>query len=339
LTQKILVIRFSSIGDIVLTTPVIRTLHHQLGAEVHFLTKSAFAPILLSNPHVARVITLADDFDAMLGILKSEQYDHIIDLHHNIRTKRIKIALVRPSTAFHKLNFQKWLLVRFGINRLPDTHIVDRYLATGAALGIKKDGKGLEVYIPTEKEIDIRSTFGVDPGSYVAIVIGAAHQTKCLTTDQITKLCNSLNRPVILLGGKDEMAKSESIIRHSTSKTVSDASGRFDILQSASIIRQSGAVITHDTGLMHIAAALQKPQVVIWGNTVPEFGMYPYYGDASTRWISIEQKGLSCRPCSKIGFEECPKGHFKCILGHEITRIVDATEEIFSGINVSSHIG
>ncbi len=330
MTQKILVIRFSSIGDIVLTTPVIRTLHQQLGAEVHFLTKSAFAPILLSNPHVARVITLADDFDDMFDTLRSQQYDHIIDLHHNIRTKRIKLALARPSTAFQKLNFQKWLLVRFGINRLPDTHIVDRYLGAGDALGIKRDGKGLDVYIPPEKEIDIRTKFGTDPGAYIAIVIGAAHLTKCLTTDQITRLCNSIRRPVILLGGKEEMIKAEAIIKASTSQIVSDASGRFDILQSASIIRQAGVVITHDTGLMHIAAAFHKPQVVIWGNTIPEFGMYPYYGDDKTRWISIEQKGLHCRPCSKLGFPECPKGHFKCILEHDIDAISGAAESIFS---------
>lgn len=329
MTQKILVIRFSSIGDIVLTTPVIRILHQQLGAEVHFLTKSAFAPILHANPHVARVITLSDDFDDMLNTLKSQQYDHIMDLHHNIRTKRIKIALGRPSTAFRKLNFQKWLLVRFGINRLPDTHIVDRYLAAGDSLGIKRDGKGLDVFIPPEKEIDIPVTFGVDPGTYVAIVIGAAHQTKCLTMDQITRLCNGIRRPVILLGGKDEMTKAQSIIKYVTSERVSDASGRFDILQSASIIRQAGVVITHDTGLMHIAAALHKPQVVIWGNTIPEFGMYPYYGDDKTRWISIEQKGLHCRPCSKLGFPECPKGHFKCILEHDMDTIVGAAESIF----------
>ncbi len=336
MTKKILVIRFSSIGDIVLTTPVLRTLHQQLGAEVHFLTKSAFAPILRDNPHVARVITLADDFDAMLDILKGQQYDHIIDLHHNIRTKRIKIALARPSTAFQKLNFQKWLLVRFGINRLPDTHIVDRYLATGDSLGIRKDGKGLDVYIPPDREVDIHAEFGYDAGTYVALVIGAAHLTKCLTTDQITRLCNSINRPVILLGGKDEMTKAQSIIRHATSGNVSDACGRFDILQSASIIRQSGVVISHDTGLMHIAAAFQKPQVVIWGNTIPEFGMYPYYGDVKTKWISIEQKGLSCRPCSKLGFPECPKGHFKCILGHDMEGIVAATSEVFSGVSVTS---
>jgi ADP-heptose:LPS heptosyltransferase len=339
LAQKILVIRFSSIGDIVLTTPVLRTLHQQLGAEVHFLTKSAFAPMLLSNPHVARVITLTDDFDDMLNTLKSQQYDHIIDLHHNIRTKRIKIALARPSTAFRKLNFQKWLLVRFGINRLPDTHIVDRYLAAGYSLGIKKDGRGLDVYIPPGKEIDIRATFGTDPGTYVAMVIGAAHLTKCLTTDQITRLCNSIGRPVILLGGKDEMTKAQSIIKSTTSASVHDASGRFDILQSASIIRQAGVVITHDTGLMHIAAALQKQQVVIWGNTVPEFGMYPYYGDDKTRWISIEQKGLPCRPCSKLGFPECPKGHFKCMLSHDMNAIVAAAGELFASAIVSSQIG
>jgi ADP-heptose:LPS heptosyltransferase len=329
LSKKILVIRFSSIGDIVLTTPVVRALHEQLGAEVHFLTKGAFASILHHNPHISKVITLAEDFDRMIADLKEQQYDHIIDLHHNLRTKRIKLSLRRPATSFHKLNFKKWLLVRTGINRLPDVHIVDRYMATGAALGLMNDGKGLDFFIPAFSEVDTKSEFGVESGSFVAIVIGAAHQTKCLTISQITGLCNKLDRPVILLGGKEEISKAEEILNSTTNPAVKSACGKFDILQSGSIIKQAGLVITHDTGLMHIASALNKPQIVIWGNTIPEFGMYPYYGAKSTKWISIEQKGLACRPCSKIGFEECPKGHFKCILDHDIEHVAKEAASFF----------
>lgn len=330
MSKKILVIRFSSIGDIVLTTPVIRALHLQLGAEVHFLTKSTFVSIVQTNANVAKVITLSEDFGEMIRTLKMEDYDHVIDLHHNIRTKRIKVALGVKATSFHKLNFEKWLLVRLGINRLPDIHIVDRYLDAARVFGVKKDHKGLDFFIPEEKRIDTLNAFGFQPGSYISIVIGAAHQTKCLTGDQIIQLCRSLDMPVILMGGKEEIPKANCILESASSALVKNACGGFDILQSGSILQQSGAVIAHDTGLMHMTAALKKPQVVIWGNTVPEFGMYPYYGTEAVKWISFEQKNLPCRPCTKIGFPQCPKGHFKCILDHDIKEIALAAKSLLT---------
>jgi ADP-heptose:LPS heptosyltransferase len=329
LAKKILVIRFSSIGDIVLTTPVIRALHQQLDADVHYLTKSSFASIIQSNPHVAKVITLSDNIQETIRELQAEQYDHIIDLHHNLRTKRIKMALGRPSSSFYKLNFEKWLRVRFGINTLPDLHIVDRYIATTVGLGVKKDAEGLDFFIPQHKKVDVQKELDVTPVQYVSIVIGAAHLTKCLTTEQIIRLCHLLKMPVVLLGGKDESVRAQHIVE-SMPERIKNACGGFDILQSASILQQSASIITHDTGLMHIAAALKKPQVVIWGNTIPQFGMYPYYGQENIPWISFEQKELSCRPCSKLGFEQCPKGHFRCILDHDLQKIAEAALSLYT---------
>ncbi|MEO6131174.1 MAG: glycosyltransferase family 9 protein [Saprospiraceae bacterium] len=327
--RKILIIRFSSIGDIVLTTPVVRALHEQLKAEVHFLTKPAFASIVEVNPHIKKVITLEDDFDKMVKSLREEKYDHIIDLHNNIRTRRIKLALKRTAHSFRKLNFEKWLMVNFKINRLPGWHIVDRYMDTVKFLGAINDQKGLDFFIPGDKNINVFEKFELQPNTYASIIIGATYYTKCLTTDQIAKLCEILNMPVVLLGGKQEAEKAEEIIQKSKSKNIRSAAGAFDIFQSASILDQSATIISHDTGLMHIAAALKKPQVVIWGNTIPQFGMYPYYGDKNISWISFEQKGLPCRPCTKLGFEKCPKGHFKCILDHDIYKIAEAGKRLF----------
>ncbi len=321
MSKKILVIRFSSIGDIVLTTPVVRALHQQLGADVHFLTKGTFAPMLHCNPYISRVISLTDDFHSLIAELKAQDYDYIVDLHHNIRTKRIKAALSKPSTSFHKLNFEKWLLVNFGIDRLPDTHIVDRYMAAASSLGVQKDDHGLDFFIPSDKEVDIEATYGFQAGNYIAVIIGAAHQTKCLTAQQISDLCGQLGKPVILLGGNDEIEKANFILGNTSAPSVRSACGQLDILQSASVLRQATSVIAHDTGLMHIAAALRKPLAVVWGNTIPQFGMYPYYGADIVSWISFEEKGLRCRPCSKIGFSKCPKGHFKCILDQDILSI------------------
>jgi ADP-heptose:LPS heptosyltransferase len=314
----------------VLTTPVLRILHEHVGADIHFLTKPAFESIIAANPHVKKVWSLDDDFDRMIRSLKFENYDHIIDLHHNIRTRRIRLALKRPFHSFHKLNFEKWLMVNFKINRLPERHIVDRYLDTVKFLGVENDHKGLDFFIPENKKINIVDLFGFAPGSFASIVIGATYHTKCLTADQIAHLSEILDMPVILLGGKQEMDKAKEILRKSNAKDIRSACGIFDLFQSASILDQSATIISHDTGLMHIASALKKPQVVIWGNTIPEFGMYPYYGNHNIAWVSFEQKSLKCRPCTKLGFDKCPKGHFKCILNHDLTQIASAAKNLIS---------
>lgn len=322
--KKILIIRLSSIGDIVLTTPILRCLRLQTQAEIHYLTKPAFANILRANPHVQRVITWNDSFNETISELKAQDYDFIVDLHHNLRSARIKMALRKPSAAFRKLNFQKWLKVNFKINRLPDLHIVDRYFETVSSLGVQNDGKGLDFYIPEDRTVNVSESLQLNPGSYCAIVIGAAHATKCMTAAQMAEICSIVSIPVVLLGGKKEQAKAAEIMSLTTG-TVIDACGRFDIFQSASVLQQASRVISHDTGLMHIAAALQKQQTVVWGNTIPQFGMYPYYGDTSPNLAThFEIIGLSCRPCSKIGYEKCPKGHFKCMLDHDLEKIVNS---------------
>ncbi len=327
---KILIIRFSSIGDIVLTTPVLRTLHEQVGAEIHYLTKPAFESIIAANPHVKKVILFDKDFNKVINLLRIENYDHIIDLHHNIRTNRIRLALKRPFHSFHKLNFEKWLMVNFKINRLPERHIVDRYLDTVKFLGIENDHKGLDFFLPENKKVNVVDLLGFSPGSFASIVIGATYNTKCLTADQIAHLSEILDMPVILLGGKQEMDKAKEILDKSTSNNIRSACGFFDLFQSASILDQSATIISHDTGLMHITSALKKPQVVIWGNTIPEFGMFPYYGDPNITWFSFEQKNLKCRPCTKLGFDKCPKGHFKCILNHDLMQIASSAKKLIS---------
>lgn len=327
MARKILLIRFSSIGDIVLTTPLARALKKQLGAEVHFLTKEAFAPILFPNPYIDKVIVMKDDLSEVLSILREEQYDFIADLHHNLRSLRVKSSLKVPSASFPKLNFEKWLLVQTGINRLPDKHIVERYLETVNSLGIINDNDGLDFFIPPQKEADV-SALGITDNKFGVIVIGAAHQTKCLTPQQVATLTEMIPMPVILLGGKNEMKKGNTMLALSKAKEVYNGSGLFDLYQSASVLKQASFIISHDTGMMHIAAALQKPQVVVWGNTVPAFGMYPYYGKAGTKWFSIERQDLRCRPCSKIGYDQCPKGHFRCMLDHDLHDIAQKAMSI-----------
>ena len=312
--MKILVIRLSSIGDIVLTTPVVRCLKKQLNAEVHFLTKKNYYSIVSHNPYIDRVHLYGNERSKMINKLKQENYDLIIDLHHNLRTFIIKRQLGKKSYSFDKLNIEKWLLVNFKIDRLPEVHIVDRYLATCQALGVTNDNEGLDYFIPEKDEVDIATLPEGFQNGYIAWVIGAKETTKQFPNEKIIHILAATQMPVILLGGKEDRGNGKKICRELEHRLLlHDATGLYHLNESASLVRQAQLVITTDTGLMHIAAAFKKKIISIWGNTIPQFGMYPYYGSHYADNKVFEVPDLPCRPCSKIGRDACPKGHFKCM--------------------------
>ncbi len=318
---KFLIIRFSSIGDIVLTTPVVRCLKQQVpDVEIHYLTKFSFHKVIASNPYIDKFYYLNNDWDLLMHELKEENYDYIIDLHNNLRTIKLKKELKVKSFAFNKLNVQKWLLTNFKINRMPALHIVDRYMDTIKTFAVTNDGKGLDYFIPKEEEVRQKDLPQSHALGYIAIVIGAAHATKKLPVHQLKKLCGSLDHPVVLLGGPEDMAAGDEIAAGDNIK-IYNASGKFSINESADLVRKAKLIITHDTGLMHIAAAFKKPIISVWGNTVPEFGMGPYYGNAAVQNIKFEVSQLRCRPCSKIGYNACPKKHFKCMAQQDVQQI------------------
>ena len=327
--SKFLVIRFSSIGDIVLTSPIVRCLKKQVkDAEVHYLTKNNFSKIMLNNPFVDKVYSIQKDVSEVLPDLKKEQYDYIIDLHHNLRSLHVKTVLSRKSFSFDKINFEKWLIVNLKINRLPPVHIVDRYFETVKTLGVENDGLGLDYFIKPDDEISIQSLPESHRKGYIAIVIGAKHFTKRFPEEKIIELCDKLNMPVILLGGSED-AERGNLISAEVGSNIYNACGKYSLDQSASLIKQSELVITNDTGLMHIAAAFKKKIISIWGNTIPEFGMSPYYPVSSFHFpfsSIVETKNLNCRPCSKIGYDKCPKGHFRCMKDLSVSDIVDSVK-------------
>ncbi|UTA66145.1 glycosyltransferase family 9 protein [Emticicia sp. 21SJ11W-3] len=313
---KFLILRFSSIGDIILTTPVVRCLKLQYpNAEVHFATKKQFKVLVENNPYIDKYFLLDGPLNNFVETLKAENYHYVIDLHNNLRTSVIKFRLGKPSFGYNKLNFEKWLLVNLKINRMPNVHIVDRNLKTVESLGVINDNKGLDYFIPEQHKVNLSQVIGDTP-SFVAYAIGGQHFTKKLPTEKIIELCSKIDKKIVLLGGKEDEPNGD-IIANAMGNKVYNACGKYNLNQSASILQQAEYVISHDTGLMHIASALKKRIVSIWGNTVPEFGMYPY----QTQFSIIENKGLPCRPCSKIGYSKCPKGHFKCMNNLEINKI------------------
>ncbi|MDB9910380.1 glycosyltransferase family 9 protein [Flavobacteriales bacterium] len=304
-TLKILVVRFSSIGDIVLTTPVVRMLKKQLNAQVHFLTKSAYVSLLKNNPYIDSVYQIQNSITEVIPDLKKEKYDHVIDLHSNLRAQILKFRLGVAAKSFNKLNMEKFMLTNFKLDNMPKIHIVDRYLETVKHLGIKNDNQGLDFFLSANDKFDI----SIFPKNYIVFVIGGQHATKILPNEKIISIIKKVNKPVLLIGGPEDAHKGEEIAK--ACDKVVNTCGKYSILQSASLVQQATMVITHDTGMMHIAAAFNKKIYSVWGNTVPEFGMYPYLESEQSK--RIEVKGLNCRPCSKIGYDKCPKGHFKCM--------------------------
>lgn len=333
--MKILILRFSSIGDIVLTTPVVRCLKTQLpDAEIHFVTKKAYRTLIENNPYIDRYFLLENELNTLVTQLLSERYDYIIDLHNNLRTLVIKARLSLKSGvkcySFDKLNIEKWLLVNLKINRLPDVHIVDRYMKTVESLGVVNDDKGLDYFIPKQDEVTLESLPKTHQNGYIAFAIGGQHSTKKLPIERMVELCRRINQPIILLGGKEDVETGEKLIQllptslapsiedgeyhsspivHHSSLAIYNACGKYNLNQSASLVKQADVIYTHDTGLMHVASAFKKKIVSIWGSTVPAFGMYPY----QTNFVTWQVNDLPCRPCSKIGYDQCPKGHFKCM--------------------------
>lgn len=310
--MKILIVRFSSIGDIVLTSPIVRCVKQQLkDVEVHYLTKQKFFSVIENNPYVDKFYKIENSINEVIDQLKKENYDYVIDLHHNVRTLQLKFALGKKAFSFNKLNFEKFLIVNFKINKLPHKHIVDRYFETVASLGITNDHKGLDYFISELDKVNISETLPSSfQNGYYVLVVGGSYYTKQIPLNKLKEICEKSSKPLVLLGGKEDFALGEDLHNFYKEKTF-NLCGKLKINQSASIVQQSQKVITSDTGLMHIAAAYKKETISVWGNTIPEFGMGPYLAGEHSKILEV--KNLSCRPCSKLGYRKCPKGHFKCM--------------------------
>jgi heptosyltransferase-2 len=322
-SYKLLIIRLSSIGDIILTTPILRCIKNQLpNSEIHFLTKKKYQNLIINNPNIDKIFTINSRIKEISSQLKKEEYDYIIDLHRNIRTFKLKLSLKCKSYTFNKLNFKKWIYVNFKINRLPKIHIVDRMFESVKFLNINYDNKGLD-YFSNNKLILPKQINDFIISDFYVISIGGSYFTKRFPNEKVIDLCKNINSPVILIGGDTDKKNGEEIKIQIGEKCL-NACGIISVEESAEIIKKSRFVISNDTGAMHIASALKKPVISIWGNTKPEFGMYPLFPkEFSPQPAIIENNKIKCRPCSKIGFNKCPKKHFKCMTDIDNSKILN----------------
>ncbi|MBO4654204.1 MAG: glycosyltransferase family 9 protein [Bacteroidales bacterium] len=311
--MRILIIRLGSTGDILLTTPVIRAISQQIeGAKIHFLTNRKNKELLASNPHVEKIHVYQEPVKALVDELKAEQFDFIVDLQHNRRTKHLCSRLNLPCSFLKTHPFKRWMCIRLKINTLPHKHLVERYFETVEAIGIQNDCHGLEYPIPAEDVFDTDDLPVFFEDGYVAIAMDAERATQRIPTTKIIEIATILHKPVILLGGKEVKDMGQEIVSQLGDRAY-NACGEFSFNQCASLIQQSACVLTGDSAFMHLATALNKPVCSLWGSTVPEFGKYPYLPEQRQLFRIFEVCSLKCRPCAQLGFKKCPRRHFRCM--------------------------
>lgn len=327
-SMRLLVLRFSSIGDIILTTPVLRALATQRpGIEVHVATKACYADLLRHSPHVTEVHRLGDDWQGFVEGLRRVGFDAVIDLHGSLRSWRLARALGVPRHCYAKRALARWVMVCLKVNALRDEHVVDRYFRAVRCLGVQDDGEGPELHIPEGRAVVPDALPRSHRSGYTVLAIGAAHFTKRLPVHKLVSLAREIRGPIVLVGGEAEREAAQAIVA-AVGARAHDAVGRHDLLGSASLIRGADAVIAHDSAAMHMAVAFRRPLVSVWGGTVPEFGMGPVLGRQFVPSRVVQVQGLACRPCSKHGRSSCPKGHFACMEAQDVVQIARLAREV-----------
>jgi heptosyltransferase-2 len=320
--MKFLIVRLSSMGDVVLTTPIVRALAQRFPeAEIHFLTREAYAPLLRHHPCIAAVHTWPPS-----PALQNTIWEGVIDLQKNLRTLALRWRLrYRHFTTFPKENLRKWQMVRQK-RPIPLRHIVLRYGVALQPWNILPEELGpLEVHIPLSicerVRQEIQETGLQAP--WLSIGLGGTYPTKKWPTPYYQALLRELGWGAILLGGVAE-ATDAATIAQSVDQPILNAAGRYSLLETAAAIAEAPLLLTHDTGTLHLGAAMGTPTVVLWGNTVPEFGMGPWQ---VPHW-DIQAHHLRCRPCSKLGFSSCPRGHHDCMRALTPTYVLQVLREV-----------
>ncbi len=323
--MRLLFIRFSAIGDIVLASPALRCAKQQIpGVEIHFLTKKSMKAVSEANPYVDRFHYFDKDLSATIQELKACKFDYIIDLHKNLRTLRIRLALGVPCLSYNKLSVEKFLLTKFQVNRMADRHISLRSVDALAPLGVVYDGKGLDYFVPSEV---IQPVFF--PEGYVALVIGASYATKKLPLESLKVLCSQIPHPIVLVGGKEEVADGESLALLDPTRILNTC-GTYSLHESALIVQKSKVVISHDTGMLYIACAFEKNVIAIWGATSPALQVEPFMPvDSKAQVFQSIVTDLTCQPCSNFGTKTCPKGHFACMKQQDLPEITRQVEQMW----------
>ena len=324
--RRILIIRFSSMGDIILTTPLIDLITRTFPlARIDFCTKEQFAYLIRSNPKIHKVIKAKNELDYtalkdLRQLIKMSNYNMIIDLQNNFKSIYLRSIQDAKTEIFNKHSFKKFLLVKFKINLLKNEKpIVERYKQTIRKYATKEDieEKMLpELYTDPASERSIENMLrelALESGTkLICIPAVSAHFTKTYPAEYFAEIINNFpdSNAAFFLTGRGKDSENIQLIKSLTKeKKVYDLCDQLEIEDLVSLMKRCSLVICGDTGPMHIAEAFNIPVVMMAGSSVKEFGFYPQNGKA----VVLENNSLTCRPCSHYGKPKCPKGHFKCM--------------------------
>lgn len=331
--ERILIIRISSAGDIILASPLVRMLRARFpDATIDMVTAREFILLVENAPYLNNVIALERSWGLRelvtfaRGVVRSTgRYDVVVDIHGSLRSRVLRRLLGRSVVRIRKPTLRKGLLVWTGRNRLrPIVPIPLLYLEVVRGLDVVDDGLGLEVFIG-----DTTCPIAVDPHRKTWILApGARHLTKAWPRERFARLASLLasqDTRVILLGGPEERALCDEIaLTSGAPHMIVNLAGRTSFLEAASVIDQADIVVANDSALAHMAIARQKPTIVLFGSTVQEFGFAPFRGNG----IVVERTDVECRPCSTIGREACPRGHFNCMRKIDVKDVMAAAARL-----------
>jgi lipopolysaccharide heptosyltransferase II len=331
---KILIIRLSSIGDIILTTPLLRSVRNTYpDARITYVTKKQFTSLLADSPYIHELIAFdkADGFRGLRGIkrqLKKQHFDVYLDIHKNWRSRYLRIGLgVKLAGTYPKYIIRRTLLVRLKLNLYRHIQPVYlRYFQAARKLGVQYDGKGTEIQVSQAATATVRDLltargYGFDR-PLVIICPGATYFNKRWKSDGFVETARHLIREksafVVVHGGREDAALCHEIAEGINSGAVNMA-GTLGLSESAALLGLSSLVIANDSGLLHLAQSQKRPVIGIYGSTTRELGFFPLEGNS----VAVEAP-VPCRPCTPKGLNYCPKTHFHCMNHITADRVIAA---------------
>ncbi len=310
---RVLCVRFSSIGDVLLTTPLVRALHRRHpDAELYFVTKRAMAPLVLENPKLDKVIELEPNarITDLAGRLRALRPTHGLDLHGSLRSAALRLLVPCQWSGYSKRKLARTVLIAAKINMYgKHVPVPERYFEAARALDVQPDGGPPEFFLaPAARERVARwlGERGLDGHPLAALAPGAAHATKRWPLRHWRALAEQLRGMgygLVAVGGAGDRQLAGEL-----GPGVPNAAGEFTLQETGACLARATVLVSGDTGVMHMATGVGTRVVALFGPTVEPFGFFPYASRAE-----VLERDLSCRPCSAMGTERCPLGHHRCL--------------------------
>jgi len=328
---KILIIRLSSLGDIILTQPVVKLLKIKYPtSKITYLTKEVFGPLLKTFPEVDEIITW-ENLKNTKDILRKCYFDLVVDLHKKISTKLACYhSNYKQCVTYDKKHFLRWQITKKITNKSIDSTL-DLYFSALKKIGINEKYTYPMIKISQnciDKAIKLLANYNINFAKYkIAVFPGATHPTKMYPINYLAKFISlipkSWNCQFVVMGSYEEKELGLNLKRI-IGNDIIEICGATDLELLPAVVSQMDGVISNDSGSMHVAAALGLPQMAIFGATHTRLGFRPLNEKAI-----IIQSNIKCQPCSLHGGKYCKKGNFECMTSIKPTYLLDRFKFMF----------